>query len=165
MQGVDACALLEHFTRQMACTAIAAAAVVQLGGVGLGVGNQVSQAVDLELLCLRCIHDQHIGHPHHLRDGHEVFGCIERHAAVEPRVHRMGGCGRDANGQPVRRSLGNRIGPDVAARTALVVDDDRAQRIAHTLCQGACRHVNRPARGIRNDDSDGLPGVLRQDQG
>ena len=58
----------------------------------------------------------------------------------------MGGCGRDANGQPVRRSLGNRIGPDVAARTALVVDDDRAQRIAHALCQGACRHVNRPAR-------------------
>ena len=138
----------------MARAAIASAGVIELGGIGLGIADQVGQGGDVQAERGVGVHHQHIGHAHHLRDGGKVGGGVIRHLAVQPRVDRMGGHCGNADGQTVGRCLGNRVCADIAARAGPVFNDDRAQRIFHALGYQSGGHVDRATRRIRHDQAD-----------
>jgi hypothetical protein len=153
--------LLEQFARQVAGAAVAAAAVVELAGVGAGIGNQVGQAGDVVLFRRVGVHDQHVGHAHHLCDAGKVLASVVGHALEQPGVDRMRGRGRDADGVAVRRGLGHRVGANVAASAGLVLDDDGAQGVFGAFGQRTRRDVHRAARAVGDDKADGFGCVLR----
>ena len=75
----------------------------------------------------------------------------------------MGRDRRNADRQSVRSRFGNRIGADVAAAAGPVLDDHSAERVLDPFGQQPGRHVDRSARGIRDDQAD--RSVLRQGGG
>ena len=156
MHGQNAGLFVEHLSSQVTGAAIAAAAVIELAGVGLGIGQQVGQAADLQTLRCLGIHDQHIGYPQHLRDGRKVTARVVGHGFVQPGVDGVRGSGCDANGQAVGRGLGHQIGTDVSPSAGAVFYDDRAQAVFDPLGQRSGSHINRAARGVGHDQSDRL---------
>ena len=136
--------VLEHFTSEVARAAVTTRAVVELGGVVLGVGNQVGQGVDVQPFRCVGVQRQHVGHPQHLRDRRDIFGRVVGQFAAQSRVDAVRRGGGNAQRQAGAHSLGGGAYTHVAARTGPVVHDHGAERSLDRFGQNACRHVTDP---------------------
>ena len=148
VRDVDAADLvLEHFHREMQVRAGARRCILQLAGIGLGIGDD-----SLEVARHRGMHGEYDRRRADLGDGYEILQSVElrllRHQIVE-RKDRRGG---------EQRRIAVRLGPrrlgrtDRAGGAGLVVDDDLlAEQRRHSRRVLAGEDVGRSARRKRDD--------------
>ena len=168
MEGKNARTLLEQFACQVTRAAVATRPEIQFAWVDLCIGDQVFQRVNGQPVGGFRIHHQHIGYAHQLGDRGEVFGCVKRHSGEQPRVDGMRGNRSNADGQPVWRSFGHHIHPDVPTCAGLVFDEHHTQAVFDPLRQYARRHINGAARPVGHHNSADLvlcPGIWGQHSG
>src|SRR5690606_421931 len=90
---VDAGLIAEELTCQVTTTAVTAGAVVQHTGVGLAEVDQILHRIDVVFFGQFGVHDQHVGHVHHQRDGVEIVSGVKRKLFEDPGVYRLGSQG------------------------------------------------------------------------
>ena len=148
-------AQLEHFHGQVVRRAVARRGVVELAGVGLGVGDEVFQRLRLEAR----VHHQRQRETADAADVGEVFFGVEGQLAEQVFVesqHRV--VGRH-EGAAVGLGGGYDLRADVGGRARAVVDHHLlAQRLAHGLGHGAGQHVGAAAGRVRHDPAQRLVG-------
>jgi hypothetical protein len=90
------------------------------------------------------------------------LASVVGHALEQPGVDRMRGRGGNADGQAVRRGLGDMASaPMLPPAPGLFSTMTVPSASLHALGQGARRDVHRAARGIGDDEADGFGCVLR----
>ena len=91
-------------------------------------------------------HDQEVGQRPQHGDRGEVLGRIVRQLGVERGRDGVAGDAVEADRVAVGRRMGDRVGADIAARAALVLDDELlAGELAQLLAGDAREHVGRTA--------------------
>ena len=141
----------------MARGADAGRAEVELAGLRLGQRDKLLQRLGLDL---RIDDDQH-RHVGDVGDGNERGLDVERHLRIEELIGREDAGRRHQQRVAVGRSLGDRIGADIAARARAVLDDDRlAERLRHLVADRARQHVGEAAGGERRDQLDRTVGII-----
>ena len=128
---------------------VARIGIVELGRCRLGLGHELTHAIGFD----RGVNHQHHGRCRQRGHRHEVLHRIEGQL-----LHRCvdgDGVGRHEQGVAVGRSLGDDVRTNVAARPALVVDDQRlAEQFARTTGHGPGQYVGAAASGVRNHQPD-----------
>ena len=138
MLHVEAGALLQHLAAEMRAGARSAGAEEVLAGIGLHQGHQLRHRVRRK----GELGDEDVGHRPQHADRREVLLGIERQLGVERRRDRVAGDGVEPDRVAVGRRLGEDVGADIAARTALVLDDELlAGELAQFLADDARQHV------------------------
>ena len=115
---------LEQLAGQVDGRAVAGRRHAQLGWVCLGVADEVRDVLDAQCVCLLGVHDHHIGHLGHQRDGGEVFFRVIGHLGVQRLVDAVGAHGAHQQGVAVGGGFGHQIRANVAARAGAVFDDE-----------------------------------------
>ena len=109
-----------------------------LAGIGLHQRDQLGHRVRRESE----FGDEDVGHRPQHADGREVLVGIERQPGVERRRDRVAGDAVEADRVAVGRRLGDGVGADIAARAALVLDQELlAGELAQFLADDARQHV------------------------
>ena len=147
--------LLEDLGADVRDRAIALGGIVELAGVGLGIGDEFLEVVDRH----RRVHRHHIGGHRHQPHGHQVLevpGQLVHQDGVGNVVARI----RHQQGVTVFGCLPGHLSVgQVAAGPGLVVHH---HRVAHDLAQGvghqAGRGVDQAARRVGHDQIDGFAG-------
>ena len=153
MRELDARARREFQRVQMHDGAVAAGRVIELAGIGLGVGDQLLHVLHGQ----RGRHQQHAGGIGHMRDRREILLDVVGQARHQMRRNRM----RAARGEQQRRAIRSRLHAfgrtNRAARTGLVVDDELlAQILRNALRDHARNQIGRTARRKRHDHAHRL---------
>ena len=135
--------------------------VVQLAGIGLGVGDEALEIIDRHLLG---DHDDMRRHRAH-GDAHEIVG-LPVEVLDQRRVGRMVGRILHQDRVAVGLGAGDDGGADIAVAAALVVDDHlHAQLLAQQVGIESCHQIGAAARRGRHHHGDRLVGIVRLGKG
>ena len=149
---------LEILGGQIGCAAIAARAVVELSGAGLGQRYQLFHIAGID----RRMHHQNIGHARHPRHRREAFDGVIRQSRVERRIDSQRANMAHQQGVTVRRCLGRLVGTQAAASAGYVVDDDSLPPgFGQFLSDRTGQDVGAAARGKGHDKANRFAGVNR----
>ena len=154
-EDVDAGRVLDHLHGQVQRIADAARSVVELAGIGLGLGDQLLHRGDAGF---RARHQDEVGGDE-LRHRREVVDRVERQAVVE-RGRDGGAVGVLQDGVAIRRRFRDLVGGERAAGAGAILDDRPAGRPGRTACRRAAaparppRRRRRTARSAGSDDWD-----------
>ena len=144
MLNLDAGLHVEHFTNDVLRRSRAGRRKRQIAGFCLG--NDVLDAGQPRLGIDRN-HERRIGNR---RDSREVGVGLVRQFRIQRRRNHQWAAGGDQKRIAVGLGLGHIVGANIAARAALVFDDDGlAQHALQLRCQQARQQVGRAARRIR----------------
>ena len=125
-----------------------AGAVVELAGIGLGLGDQLLHG-------LRAVgaNDQQRGVLRGQRDRREVLKRVVGQILGGDRVHHQRDVHGDQQRVAVRRGLRDLLCADRGIAAGAVLDHDRlAPALGQLLAEQACHEVGRPARRERHDE-------------
>ena len=150
MRDLDAEAAQQQLHRDVRQRAVAGRGIVQLAGIGLGVGDE---ALEVRERRRRMAHQQ-LGHFRHHGDRHEILLGVERQFRLQRRVDGVVRRGEQQR-VAVGRGLGGRVGCDHAARAAAVLDHERGLQIVRHPRGDEPRHqIDRAAGRERHDQPD-----------
>jgi hypothetical protein len=138
MLHVEAGALLQHLAAEMWAGARSAGAEEVLAGIGLHQSDQLRHRVRRKSE----LGDKDVGHRPQHADRRKILLGIERQLGVERRRDGVAGDAVEADRVAVGCRLGDDVGADIAARTALVLDNELlAGELAQFLADDARQHV------------------------
>ena len=138
---IDAGHHLEQFAGDMQRRADAAGRHVDLAGIGLGIGDEFRDRLRRHVR----IHLHHQRNERNARHGCGVVHEVEMQVAVDRRVDRVGGHGKQQR-VAVRRRFHRIFGSDVAARSGPIVNHDRlAEPVRQPLRHQPADDVGRAA--------------------
>jgi hypothetical protein len=145
---------VEHLAQKVRGRARAVRRKAHLVALRLGPGNELGQRVGGHVL----VDDQRQLEAGRVEDRHEVLDRVVRQVAVGAGKHaHHAGRAQQQHVAVGRRRL-HGLDRDAARRARAVVDDQRAERVAHLLRNGARQHVLRAAGGHADQHLDGLAG-------
>ena len=150
MLHVDAGLLRQIGHGHVRGAAVAARAVVDLAGMGLGIGNERGQVLDRQ----RGVDHQHVGHARHPGNGREALDRVVGQLGVQ--AGRDGQRAHMAHQQriAVARGLGHAVGANAAARARDVLGNDRlAPGGGQLMAYRAAQNVGRAAGRERDDQA------------
>ena len=138
----------EQFGREVRRGADALRSIIELAGVGLGVGNEFLHGLGRKILP----HHQHVRNARH-HGGDLEAGRIEIELLVERAIDRQRRRRRRQQRVAVRRGLIHDLGADIATRARVVLDDERlAETRMQLVGDDAGRGVDAAARRDVDDD-------------
>ena len=162
VRGEHARGDFEHFHIELAHAAHAAAAVVELAGVLLGVVDEFLEGLERQA----AVHHQGVGLAAQDGDVFEVFDRVVAHLGLRERVGQVAALGRDHECVAIGLGARHIQGTDRAARPCAVFDNDGHAQSARQWLGILARHdVHRPAGRERHHQRDGARGEFVLCQG
>eukprot|EP01136_Pigoraptor_vietnamica_P027513 Opistho-1_new@83878 len=145
---------VEHFAQEVRGRAGAVRAKADLVALRLGPGDELGQRVGGHVL----VHGERQLEARGVHQRHEVLDRVVRQVAVGAGEHGHHARGAQQQGVAVGRRGLHGVHGNAAGRARAVVDDERAERIAHLVGNGAGQHVLRAAGGHADEHLDRLAG-------
>ena len=152
---LDAGSLAQQFDHQVGLRGRAGGGVVELVGIGLGAGDELGQRLGLHLGIDQEHHRVLRHHDHRCEIALGVIGQLH----LGGRHDRVARCHHQQR-MPVGRRLGDRVGPDDAARRRSIVDNHRlAEGALQMWTKQARHHIVQATRRKRHDQANEAGGI------